>query len=105
MIPGLRKNVNSFNLSLGVNRGSKSLRINVDNITNLGEYDLTTNTNSAEYYDGVEQYVATTGKVVIKTRDFMKEVIAGTFSFILTNSKTGKTISVTDGRFDMKYGN
>ncbi|RZK59898.1 MAG: hypothetical protein EOO91_03485 [Pedobacter sp.] len=104
MTPGLRKNVNPVTLELQVNRGSKSLNINVSHITNSGEYDLTTNMNSAEYYDGAEQYIATSGKVMIKTRDFMKEVLAGTFSFVLTNLKTGKTISVTDGRFDMKYG-
>ena len=49
-------------------------------------------------YITTPQYV---GRVVITRDDTTMNIISGTFEFTARNAKTGQTVSVTEGRFDL----
>ena len=56
------------------------------------------------YYQSDGTYMTTTqhtGKVVITRTDTIRGVISGTFEFTGHSAKTGQTISITQGRFDV----
>ncbi len=44
-----------------------------------------------------------TGKVTITRLDRAAKIISGTFSFTGYHAQTGKTVQVTEGRFDLNY--
>ena len=93
-------------------RSKESIGILSKNINSIGEYSITSKdyTNSDYrrfmYYSEQEEFWTddtpnSIGKLTITKLDQVNRIIAGTFSFTIT--KNGKTINVTDGRFDMKY--
>ncbi len=43
------------------------------------------------------------GRLNISKNDQNERIISGTFFFTGTNTSTGQTVSVTEGRFDVKY--
>ena len=56
------------------------------------------------YYQSGAGYMTTSqyvGKVVITRTDTIKGIISGTFEFTGHSAKTGQTISITQGRFDV----
>ena len=81
------------------------------NIYDVGTYNLTNSNiifiyaNIAEdgngYYSDTE--IATNCQLTITKLDKTNKIIAGTFSFTLEKKDTGKKVTVTDGRFDLKY--
>ena len=44
-----------------------------------------------------------TGEIVITRLDPFAKIVSGRFSFTAYDSKTGQTVEVTDGRFDVNY--
>ena len=75
----------------------------------VGEYNLTNSGvgfTYVNYSDSVsyntDEDIAT-GKIIITKLDKTNNIIAGTFSFTIEKRDTGKKVTVTDGRFDMKY--
>ena len=75
----------------------------------VGEYNLTNSgvrfffANESEEYISNENGYISTGKLVITKLDKTNNIIAGTFSFTIEKKDTGNKVTVTDGRFDMKY--
>ena len=56
------------------------------------------------YYQSGASYMTTSqyvGKVVITRTDTIRGIISGTFEFTGHSAKTGQTISITEGRFDV----
>ena len=79
------------------------------NINKVGEYNLK-NSDLLFIYHGItsESYysdtdIASNCKLVIIKLDLTNKIVAGTFSFTLEKKDTGKKVTVTDGRFDMKF--
>ncbi len=61
--------------------------------------------NYGHYYDGSNRYVTDsqhTGTVTITRADTVNKIIAGTFEFTGYDPKTKQTISISEGRFDVK---
>ncbi len=46
-------------------------------------------------------YYISTGKVIVTKLDITNKIVAGTFSFNIEEKRTGKKITITDGRFNM----
>ncbi len=79
-------------------------------INRVGEYNLSNSSILFQYADvaqGISYYsdedIASNCKLVITKLDLTNKIIAGTFSFTLEKKDTGKKVTVTDGRFDMKF--
>ena len=56
------------------------------------------------YYQSGASYMTTSqyaGKVAITRTDTIKGIISGTFEFAGYNAKTGQTVTITQGRFDV----
>jgi hypothetical protein len=47
-------------------------------------------------------YGSTSGQVNVTKADTVNKIVAGTFEFEATHIQTGKTIKITNGRFDLK---
>ena len=47
-------------------------------------------------------YGSTSGQVNVTKADTVNKIVAGTFEFEATHIETGKTIKITNGRFDLK---
>lgn len=43
--------------------------------------------------------------LTITNYDVTKNIVSGRFYFTPKNDKTGKTVSITDGRFDVQFTN
>ena len=78
-------------------------------IYDVGTYNLT-NSNIKFIYSGADKdsyysltEIATNCQLIITKLDKTNKIIAGTFSFTLEKRDTGKKVTVTDGRFDLKY--
>ena len=80
-----------------------------DTVFDVGTYNLTNSNivfvfssiDEEAYYSDTE--IASNCQMVITKLDKTNKVIAGTFSFTLERKSTGKKVTVTDGRFDLKY--
>ena len=79
-----------------------------------GEYELKYDTgikptvllprNYGYYYQSGTGYITApqyTGRLIVSRTDTIKGILSGTFEFTARNAKTGQTVSVTDGRFDL----
>ena len=58
------------------------------------------------FYSNGPQYNATdnnSGELKIKKFDNVNRIISGTFFFTGTDNSTGQTVSITEGRFDIRY--
>lgn len=59
----------------------------------------------AHWNSGLKQnFFAEQGELIISKLDLEKKIIAGTFNFT-AKDKDGKTVKITDGRFDLKIEN
>ena len=104
-----------FNLWIqATGKDGSGLDLWVRNAVRVDEYDLKYTTgiqpnvifpkNYAYYYQSGTGYVTTpqyVGKITITRTDTVQGVLSGTFEFTCHNPKTGQTVSVTDGRFDL----
>ena len=102
----------SFSLSGSIyadKRFKQGISMGGRGIGTVGEYNLTNSGVSFMYLDEFSEYISdengyiSTGKLVITKLDKTNNIIAGTFSFTIEKKDTGKKVTVTDGRFDMKY--
>ena len=86
----------------------------VENPLRTGEYPLRYTTgiyptiilpkNYALYYQSDGSYITSpqyTGTMTITRTDTIRGIISGTFEFTAFNAKSGLTVSVTNGRFDV----
>ena len=102
----------SFSLSGTIyadKRSQEAIAIGGRGIGTVGEYNLT-NSGIKFFYDNLTtSYASDMGditsncKLTITKLDKTNAIIAGTFSFTIEKRDTGKKVTVTDGRFDMKY--
>ena len=80
------------------------------NVGSIGEYNLTNSRVRffhADYVNEIEYAfdtdIASNCRLIITKLDKVNQIIAGTFSFTIEKKDTGKKVTITDGRFDMKY--
>lgn len=105
---------NKNTIYIWTNNDSERVELYVKNVFSTGEYGLNTKTlpmpdnlypdSYGLYSNGNDNYVTTsahTGKVTISNRDTVNSIVSGTFEFTAVNS-AGKTVKITDGRFDIK---
>jgi hypothetical protein len=57
------------------------------------------------FYENGPQYDAkdNSGELKVKKFDNVNRIISGTFFFTGTDNSNGQTVSITDGRFDIRY--
>ena len=87
------------------------LGFNLTNVNKVGEYNPNNSDVGFRYNDGEtpiteyfsEEDIASNCKLIITKLDLTNKIVAGTFSFTLQKKDTGKKVTVTDGRFDMKF--
>ena len=108
----------TFNLSAGqiARDVHENFYLTIDSLTSIGTYRASTRRIGSQAVRGFlfedkntganYGYLPTgsTATTTITTLDTVQHIIAGTFVGTLTNgSDTTKTISITEGRFDVKY--
>ncbi len=110
---------NATNISSLTSRDNERIKFYVRNVNKIGTYPLNFDTqpepaslypqNYGEFISynntsGGNSYITTTtytGSVEITRADSVNRIVSGRFSFTAFDSSTGKTIKVTDGRFDL----
>ena len=98
------------------NQDGSGMDIWLRNVEYKGDYALNFDTgvrpiviiphNYGYYYRSKEDYITTTqytGKVNITRADTVNNIVSGTFEYTGYDPATKKTISVRDGRFDIKF--
>lgn len=116
-------NITKNNVFIRAYNGESSINIYLRSVERTGVYPLNFDTGSSPnyrnpdnygYYEtegningiirSIEYYTTTqyTGRVNITRADTTNKIISGTFEFTAVNRETGKTVKVTDGRFDVK---
>jgi hypothetical protein len=87
---------------------SKNVILSLVHLTSTGTYSLNSQPNKGIFehdYAGGPHYetdATHTGTVNITLCDTVNHIYSGTFSFTAVDKNTGKVVSVTDGRFDVK---
>lgn len=90
--------------------GKESVTVYLENVFNSGEYLLSDSSYGSYYIRGSNTTIPDisfitdsqhTGKVNIVNFDTTNKIVSGTFEFIGVNNE-GKTVRITDGRFDIK---
>jgi hypothetical protein len=99
---------NKANPLISIDFGAGGLTLNSGDVLPLKSFDASGDGIGVQYVliDGnVDNYTVvsgTPGKITILKLDEANRIISATFSFEAVN-KTGDKVSVTDGRFDLKY--
>ncbi|WP_293786919.1 DUF6252 family protein [uncultured Pedobacter sp.] len=81
---------------------NEAIGLPVRNMTAVGEYAIT---SEMGYSNPDLDYKAVAGKITITKYDVANNIVSGRFYFTAKNEKAGKTVSITDGRFDVKFTN
>ncbi|TCC86617.1 hypothetical protein EZ428_23185 [Pedobacter frigiditerrae] len=105
MIPAITTSIQFDILSLKTNKGVEAVNFSVTNMQTVGSYDLITNSNFVRYIYDTNIYKCTDGTLVITKYDKINRIISGHFFFVGKDSATGKTIKITEGRFDVPFTN
>lgn len=92
-------------LGLNSSRRDEFISIAVRNMTDVGNYDLKLNNSHASYIIAGTFYECKQGLLTITRYDRTNKILSGRFSFIGQDSISKKTVSVTDGRFDVTFTN
>ncbi len=109
---------NATNVWLDAYKDNETISFYIRNVNQVGTYPLNFNTQPKptslypqnyggymNYYTGSSDFYMTntayTGSVEITRADSVNRIVSGRFSFTAFDSRTGKTIKVTDGRFDL----
>ncbi len=103
---------NSVEILTNSMNGLNSL-IYLAGVNTSGVYPLRYNSNNGYAFVYVPQkdntpiltvftYGSTSGQVNVTKADTVNKIVAGTFEFEATHIQTGKTIKITNGRFDLK---
>ncbi len=92
-------------LNLSSTRRNEFISIAVRNMTDVGNYDLKLNNSHASYTIEDTFYECRQGLLIITKYDKTNKILSGRFSFIGQDSISKKTVSVTDGRFDVTFTN
>ena len=92
-------------LNLKTTRGNEGINIGIGNMISTGDYVFPMNKNHIEYYIAGVGYEAVQGTLTITRYDKINKILSGRFNFIGKDSTTSKTVSVTDGRFDVTFTN
>ncbi|WP_412465489.1 DUF6252 family protein [Pedobacter sp. KLB.chiD] len=81
---------------------NEAIGLPVRNMTSVGEYAIT---SEMGYSSPDLDYKAVAGKITITQYDVANNIVSGRFYFTARNEKAGKTVSITDGRFDVHFTN
>lgn len=102
---GLTASIQFDILNLRANSSStgEGIGFGVRDLNTTGEYLANDNNNNFGYGKQGNNYDATDGKITITKYDKINNIISGCFNFNAKDLKTGKTVSITEGRFDLKY--
>lgn len=92
-------------LNLTASRTSEHIIFGVYNLNSIGKYDLTLGYNKAQYIINDLIYQCSSGNIEILEFDKTNKIISGRFNFIGKDNDTGKTVTVTNGRFDVTFTN
>ncbi len=92
-------------LNLSSSRGNEHIAIAISNINSTGDYIFPVNNNYADYNVEGVFYKAKQGTLTITKYDKTNKILSGRFSFTGQDSISKKTVSVTDGRFDVTFTN
>jgi hypothetical protein len=85
---------------------TNGLFFKIENLNSTGEYFGTTNLVMLRYSYGEKGYSPILDKpaeLKITKLDTENKIISGTFYFTATEDITGEVVTITDGRFDIKY--
>jgi hypothetical protein len=89
--------------------GGKRIFIRLPNVIQTGTHILADGQPATAYgscqVGSAEYYTATTytGQVIISRFDTVARIAAGTFEFTALDYQSGKTVTITDGRFDVRF--
>lgn len=103
-IPALSTTIQYNILSIHTNRDDQNLVMGVRDVLDIGEYNLKTNDNLAEFSIGSVSYKCTEGIIIITKYDKTNQIISGKFWF-KAQSNTGEIVEISEGRFDDRYTN
>ena len=110
---------NSTNVYIAAFKPYNNFSLYIRNVDQVGMYNLNFNTasfpgpvypqNHGSYVTSADampeiEYITTTvytGQVEITRADTVNRIVAGRFSFKAVNKATGKTVEITNGRFDV----
>ncbi|WP_293789889.1 DUF6252 family protein [uncultured Pedobacter sp.] len=81
---------------------NEAIGLPLRNMTAVGEYAIT---SEMGYSSPDLDYKAVDGKITITKYDVANNIVSGRFYFTAKNEKAGKTVSITDGRFDVHFTN
>ena len=109
---------NRTNVEISARKPYTNLSFYIRNVNQVGTYNLNSNVspntvnpqNYALYITSGDalpetEYITTTvytGQVEITKADTVNRIVAGRFSFKAVNKASGKTVEITNGRFDKK---
>jgi hypothetical protein len=100
--PALSSYIQNNSFTLAANRLNQHITFNISNVNTTGDYDLTTDINTAIFMDDTTRYRCTEGTMDITYFDAQNGIISGIFSMKAISS-AGETISIEQGRFDTKF--
>lgn len=92
-------------LNLKTDNGSDGINISTSGLNGTGDYSIASNNGFANYIIGSNNYESTVGTLTITKYDKISRIISGRFFFSAKDPKTGKTVNVTEGRFDVTFTN
>ena len=100
--PALTSYIQYNSFTLAANRLNQHMTFNIPNITATGEYDLTTNVNTAIFWNDTTRYKCTQGTMNITFFDAQNGIISGLFS-LKAVGPAGDVVTIDQGRFDTKF--
>lgn len=92
-------------LNLKTDNGVDGINLSTAYLNDIGDYDLALNSSHANYTIGSNNYICTQGTLTITRYDKVNRIISGRFFFTAKDDATGKTVNITDGRFDVTFTN
>ena len=105
MLPAITTSIQFEILNLKTNKGDEAVIFNISSFNIVGDYNLSTTNNTAQFIKGANIYKSTNGTLTIIKYDKVNRIISGRFFFTGKDDITGKTLTITEGRFDVPFTN
>ena len=105
MLPAIGTSIQFEILNLKTNKGDEAVIFNISSFNIVGDYNLSTTNNTAQFIKGANIYKSTNGTLTIIKYDKANKILSGRFYFTAKDNITNKTATITDGRFDVPFTN
>lgn len=105
LLPAISTTIQFNILNLNTTKENQGIVFSIDPLTSEGNYNLMVGNNRAEYSIDAQTYRCTAGTMEVTRYDKVNKVLSGRFSFTGKDINTGKTVSITNGRFDVPFTN